>query len=135
MTEASTGSNSSAEDRRDLKAPTPPETQRNAMDFVTIAGLAQWADRAVKRVGQEYVADLLEIGEQTGRLDSEVKETLLSLTKLLAHNEGGPAVSAKEMVLMLTQLDSMLGIAPSGDQRLLSILLHDDAEALSSTRP
>ena len=105
------------------------------MDLVTIAGLAQWTDRALKKAGREYVEELVDVSEQTGRLGPGVKDTLLNLMKLLGDRDEGPTVSAKDMVLMLAQLDSLGGIGPTGDPKLLTILLQDDSEVFPSIRP
>ena len=115
--------------------PAVKERGPDVVDLVTIAGLAQWADRALRKAGREYVVDLVEVSEQTGRLGPGMKDTLLNLMKLLGDRDEGPTVSAKELVLMLAQLDSMSGTNPTEDHKLLTLLLQDDTEVFSSTRP
>ena len=65
------------------------------LDLVTIAGLAQWTDRALRKGGEEYVEALLDVSEATGRLSNGLRETLFSFVRLLGDGNGGHRLTAR----------------------------------------
>ena len=106
-----------------------------AMDLITLAGLAQWVDRMLRKGGKDYVEAFLDVSEVTGRLTKNRKDTMLTLVRLLSHNSARSPVSVKEVVWMLAQLDGLLGTGSASDARLLPFLLQDDLEVLPLIRP
>ena len=104
------------------------------MDLVTLAGLAQWAERALNRVGIEHVKALLEVSEMTGRIPKDLKDALILLLPLLDDRDAGHRITAKEIVSLMAQLGGFLGSATMSDLRLLPFLLQDDSEVFPSIR-
>ena len=104
------------------------------MDLITIAGLAQWTSKILEKAGSDYIYGLLKVSEQTGRLSTKVKETIVTLTSLLDGNLSETKITAKEAVWMLAQLDGLLGTGTQSDARLLPFLLQDDLEVLPLIR-
>jgi hypothetical protein len=105
------------------------------MDLVTVAGLAQWTDRVLSKVGKEHLEHLVQVSAATGRISPEVKDVLLTIAPLLAGDGSGNRLTARELVRMLAHLDGLLGSGSLAEARLLSILLHDDLEVFPSIRP
>ena len=104
------------------------------MDLVTLAGLAQWAERALNRVGSEHVKALLEVSEMTGRIPKEMKDALILLLPLLEDRDTDRRITAKEIVSLMAQLGGFLGSATMSDLKLLPFLLQDDAEVFPLIR-
>ena len=77
----------------------------------------------------------MDLSETTGRLPEELRVTLRTLLRLLGDNTSGDTMSANPMVLLLAQLDSLLGISISRDARLLPFLLQGYLEALQLIQP
>ena len=105
------------------------------MDLVTLAGLAQWMDYALRRVGQEHVGTLLEVSALTGRISDESKDILLAMVPLFADRDAENPITAKSLVGILGQLDALMGQADSNEIKLLSFLLQDDSEVFPLIRP
>jgi hypothetical protein len=84
--------------------------------LITIAGLAVWAEEAVKQIGSERLRILLDLCEFTGYLSSSAKEALLKVTSLgLATEERTTAPSVNECLVVLCQLDALMrGEEPAG---------------------
>ena len=102
------------------------EEGSEVLDLVTLAGLAQWVERGLRKAGKEYIETLLEVSEITGRLTSERKRIILTFVRLLGDRESADGITATEMVSLLAQLDCLLGVGTSADTRLLPFLLQDD---------
>ena len=74
-----------------------------------MAGLAVWAEEAVKQVGTERLRILLDLCEFTGYLSAPAKEALLKVTSLgLAEEERTTPPSANECLVVLYQLDALM---------------------------
>ena len=102
------------------------------LDLVTLASLIQWTDRVVQQAGPEYLEALFEISEMTGRLSTELKNTLLVLVKLLSIEVSGSSIGATETVRLLAQLDGLMGNTTKEDARLLPFILEgNNLEVLS----
>lgn len=108
--------------------------RRDGLDLVTLAGLAQWTEKVLKKVGRENLETLIELSQKTGRLSAEYREVLLTFVRLFDSKEGGHAITAKQVVSVLAQLDGLLGTA-SADARLMSFLLQDSLEDLPLIQP
>ncbi len=116
------------------KAPRGAARKRDGFDLVTIAGLAQWTDKVLRRVGRTNLETLIELSQKTGRLSADHREVLLSFVQLFDNKEGGHAISARQMVSVLAQLEGLLGNA-STDARLMSFLLQDSLEESPLIQP
>lgn len=100
-------------------APTPvPASVRPDQphwSLITVAGLAVWAEEAMKQVGSERLRILLDLCEFTGYLSSPAKEALLKITSLGERVERKTAPSANECLVVLCQLDALMrGDEPAG---------------------
>ena len=98
--------------------PAPPAADATRWSLLTIAGLAVWAEDALKQIGSERLQVLLDLCEFTGYLSGEAKEALLRITSL-----GQPAAepstppSVNECLVVLCQLDALMrGEEPTGRQ-------------------
>jgi hypothetical protein len=103
------------------------------IDLMTIASLAQWCDRALKRIGRENFEILVQVSEMTGRLPTEEKEILLALLPLF-DGDGKDNVSSTDIVYLLAQLEGLLSGGAKNDPRMLSFLLNDDMDMFSPPR-
>ena len=96
-------------------APAPGSTPR--WSLITVAGLAVWAEEAVKQIGSERLRILLDLCEFTGYLSGPAKEALLKVTSLglQAEERTTPPPSANECLVVLCQLDALMrGEEPAG---------------------
>jgi hypothetical protein len=94
-----------------------------------------WTDRLLnKGAGLDYVDELLEISEMTGRLSPELRGVVTVLARLMGGHDTTARLTAREIVSPLAQLDALLGNEPSADNRLLSLLLQDPGD-MPSTPP
>jgi len=95
-------------------APAPGSTPR--WSLITVAGLAVWAEEAVKQIGSERLRILLDLCEFTGYLSGPAKEALLKVTSLgLQAEERTTPPSANECLVVLCQLDALMrGEEPAG---------------------
>lgn len=116
------------------KAPRGAARKREGIDLVTIAGLAQWTDKVLRRVGRANLETLIELSQKTGRLSADHREVLLTFVQLFDNKEGGHTISARQMVSVLAQLEGLLGNA-STDARLMSFLLQDSLEESPLIQP
>jgi hypothetical protein len=83
--------------------------------LITVAGLAVWAEEAMKQVGSERLRILLDLCEFTGYLSGSAKEALLKITSLGEPEERKTAPSANECLVVLCQLDALMrGEEPAG---------------------
>jgi hypothetical protein len=94
-------------------APAPtaatPESGMPRWSLLTVAGLAVWAEEAVKQIGSKRLRILLDLCEFTGYVSGPVKEALLKVTSLgLQAKERTAAPSANECLVVLRQLDALL---------------------------
>jgi hypothetical protein len=84
--------------------------------LITVAGLAVWAEEAVKQIGIKRLRVLLDLCEFTGDLSPDAKEALLKVTSLVhASLERKTSPSTNECLVVLCQLDALLkGEQPAG---------------------
>jgi hypothetical protein len=98
-------------------APTPARPDgRPHWSLITVAGLAVWAEEAVKQIGIKRLRILLDLCEYTGDLSPDAKEALLKVTGLVhASLERKTPPSTNECLVVLCQLDALLkGDQPAG---------------------
>jgi hypothetical protein len=97
-------------------APAPAASSTPRWSLITVAGLAVWAEEAVKQIGSERLRILLDLCEFTGYLSGPAKEALLKVTSLgLQAEERTTPPSANECLVVLCQLDALLkGEEPAG---------------------
>jgi hypothetical protein len=97
-------------------APPPAASSTPRWSLITVAGLAVWAEEAVKQIGSERLRILLDLCEFTGYLSGPAKEALLKVTSLgLQAEERTTPPSANECLVVLCQLDALLkGEEPAG---------------------
>ena len=125
-------------DRGLQPSPTPRFGQVEGHDgevhLFTIAALTQWASNATKRIGRERVEAILDVYQMTGRLSGHLKEIALRLTCLGEKGEPERQVTTKDCIVLLIELDSLLGHNARPESALVSILLRD-LEAGDERRP
>ena len=101
-------------------APAPGSTPR--WSLITVAGLAVWAEEAVKQIGSERLRILLDLCEFTGYLSGPAKEALLKVTSLgLQAEERTTPPSANECLVVLCQLDALMRGEEPASQSLRSL--------------
>ena len=104
----------------------PKKARESALDLVTLAALAAWTHKVVARIGIDGMEPLLEVAMARGRLSENNKTIVLTLAKLLEQNESGKSLTAKQVVALLAQLDSLWGTSDSKETRLLPLLIPDE---------
>jgi hypothetical protein len=104
------------------------------IDLITIAGLAQWSDRALKKIGKENFETLMRVSELTGRISEETRNIILALVPLFEGKDDDEQISAKEIVSLLAQLDGLTAEGPMTDTRMVSFLLQDQMDFFPSVR-
>ena len=105
-----------------MPAASPTPAASTAMDgtprwsLITVAGLAVWAEEAVRQIGSDRLRILLDLCEFTGYLSGSAKEALLKVTSLgLAAEDRTTPPSANECLVVLCQLDALMrGEEPAG---------------------
>lgn len=101
--------------------------QENGIDLITIAGLAQWCDRALEKISKDNFEILINVAEMTGRVTKETRDIILALVPLFENpsfkEKEEVSISAKDIVTLLAQLDGLLAGGPMTDSRLLPFLL------------
>ncbi len=110
------------------------ERSDRKMDLITLAGIAHWTDKLVRRVGREQTQHLLEVVARTGRISDRTKEVILALVPVFERRESQSALTPKQIIVMLAQLDGLMGTGVRADARLLPFLLEDDSEGFPLTR-
>jgi len=93
------------------------------VDLVVIAGLTQWLDQAITKLGKERTEVLIEISFTMGRLPQNLKDALVRMAHL-SHQEtpSGQSTTASDYLSILAQLDNLLSGSKQQDNALLSIL-------------
>ena len=99
------------------------------LDLATIAGLGQWADSGITRIGRKRIEAIVQIYRMTGHLPPGLDEVLIELTRLVDGEEPVAPVTMRECIGALVQLDSLLGRSGTSGATLLSFFLDDAAES------
>ena len=111
-----------------LSEPKVEEHRNGTMELGTLAGMMQWASKAVGRIGRKKVEAIVEVYELSGHLSPEQKEVLLKVLNLTEGEKPEGPVSTRECIAVLVQLDALLGKGGSLEGALLSILFDDGRE-------
>lgn len=91
-------------------APEPqpqPEPRKLGWSLLTIAGVAAWAEDAVRRLGPLRLEILLDMVEASGHLTPEARAALSRVVELDVDEPAQPP-STNETVLILRQLDALV---------------------------
>ena len=93
-------------------------------DLATLATLGNWADRSARKVGRERVEAILEVYQVTGYLPQNLKEVLLKLLSLdnAPVNEG--AVSLRDCITVLLELNGIVIGHSKTEAAMLSLLVN-----------
>lgn len=104
-----------------------PNSSGKTLDLMTIAGLTQWCARAIRSIGRENFETLVRVSLIAGRLNEETTQILLALVPLFDGNSDD-VISAKEVVSLMLQLDSLISADAKTDSRMLPFLFMDDMD-------
>jgi hypothetical protein len=75
--------------------------------LLTIAGLAAWAEDAMRRIGSLRLEILLDLCETAGHITPEAREAMARVAELdIAEPAQSPATN--EVVMVLRQLDALV---------------------------
>ena len=102
-----------------------------SLDLMTLAGLTQWCARAIRNIGRENFETLVQVSLMTGRLSEDTGKILLALVPLF-EGTSEEAVSAKEVVALMLQLDGLLSTDNKADARMLPFLFMEEMDPFSS---
>jgi hypothetical protein len=114
----------------EVKGKEPVVSEGSRFDLIVVAGLAQWVESAVARLGKERVEALVEVSHSMGRLPLHFKDLLIKLARLSkAESRSCNIVTARDYLMLLTQLEDLVGETQPHDRALLSILSNDGGSA------
>ncbi len=85
----------------------PPAPEQPQWSLLTIAGLAAWAEDAVRRLGSLRLEILLDLCEAAGHISPESRIALSRVTELDLQEPAQPP-STNETVVILRQLDALV---------------------------
>ena len=85
----------------------PPPPEQPQWSLLTIAGLAAWAEDAVRRLGSLRLEILLDLCEAAGHISPESRVALSRVTELDLAEPAQPP-STNETVVILRQLDALV---------------------------
>jgi hypothetical protein len=107
------------ENKRDQEG----SSNNRQVDLVVIAGLTQWLDQAITKLGKERTQVLIEISFTMGRLPQNLKDALIRMAQL-THQEipSSQSITASDYLSILAQLDNLLSGSKQQDNALLSII-------------
>ncbi len=105
------------------------EPRNGTLDLTSIAGLARWADSAINRIGRRRIEAIVEIYRMTGHLSPGLDEVLLQLTQLADAEEPEGRITMRECIVVLVQLESLLGRGGRSETALLSLLLDEKEDS------
>lgn len=89
--------------------PAPQPINVRSWSLVKIAGLAVWAEEALKQIGPERLQVLLDLCEYAGYLPASAREALARVMSLdLAIEERATPPSLNECLVVLYQLDALM---------------------------
>lgn len=89
--------------------PRPAGPTSPSWSLIKVAGLAVWAEEALKQVGPERLETLLDLCEFAGYLPASAKEALMRVTNLgIAIDERTETPSVNECLVILYQLHALM---------------------------
>jgi hypothetical protein len=93
-----------------------------------------WTEQVVGKIGRDHLEPLLELSEIKGHLSKEIKAAILTLAQLFDGDQAGSALTAREMVALLAQLDAWSGAGSPADAKILPFLVQGNMEGFPLTR-
>ncbi len=98
-------------------------TENEIVDTVTLAQLMQWADSALNLIGMAKLNQIVELYELTGRISTEMKDTILKVAELpdTVLSPEKDHIETKHCVTALCELDRIL----TGEHQELFVLLKE----------
>ncbi len=97
-----------------------------ALDMAVIAGLTEWVDRTIQRIGKQRTGAIIEGLHCIGRLPGGMKEFLVRFVQLSPDSEPERQLKARDYLTVLSQLEGLLGQSGKPDLSLLTILNSDE---------
>ncbi|MDD5093380.1 MAG: hypothetical protein PHV74_03235 [Dehalococcoidia bacterium] len=125
--ESKDGSSYQAE-ARDTKTPEEgiPAVDGKQMNLLTLVGLVRWVERSIKKVGKEKVEAIVEIYRTAGYLPETHKEIIAQIIRLAEGEKPEGPVTMGASILVLLQLDSLLGGKFQTESSIISTLFNED---------
>jgi archaellum component FlaD/FlaE len=97
-------------------------SQSDGASLSLIAGLTGWVDRTTQRIGKRRAEALIEGLEALGYLSATTKDFLLKFISFCDAKEPEQAVTAKDYLAALAQLEGLLGESNTSQMALISML-------------
>jgi hypothetical protein len=92
-------------------------------DLVIIAGLTQWVDQVVGKLGKDRAEALVEMSTAMGRIPENIKDVLIRMIRISRYESTSlQSPTATDYLATLAQLESLMGGEQIQDNALLSIL-------------
>jgi len=92
-------------------------------DLVIIAGLTQWVDQVVGKLGKDRAEALVEMSTAMGRIPDNIKDVLIRMIRISRYESTSlQSPTATDYLATLAQLESLMGGEQIQDNALLSIL-------------
>ena len=92
-------------------------------DLVIIAGLTQWVDQVVGKLGKDRAEALVEMSTAMGRIPENIKDVLIRMIRISRYESTSlQSPNATDYLATLAQLESLMGGEQIQDNALLSIL-------------
>lgn len=96
--------------------------KQKEMDLATIAGLTQWVDQTIQKIGKQRTEATIEGLYLMEHLPSGIKDFLLKFIHLSKAKEPQRQITTKDYLTALTQLEGLLGQGSTSEMALISIL-------------
>ena len=104
------------------------QVQYEPLDLAVIAGLTEWVDKTIQRIGKHRTDAIVEGLHSIGRLPGGMKEFLVRFVELSPDSEPERQLKTKDYLTVLSQLEGLLGSNSSRpEMSLLTILNSDEA--------
>ncbi|MBN1856781.1 MAG: hypothetical protein JW846_07510 [Dehalococcoidia bacterium] len=103
------------------------EYSGDGLDLAVIAGLTEWVDKTIQRIGKHRAEAIVEGLHSIGRLPGGMKDFLVRFVELSPDSEPERQLKAKDYLTVLSQLEGLLGKSGRAEMSLLSILNSDEA--------
>ncbi len=101
-------------------------SHRPGLDMAVIAGLTEWVDRTIQRIGKQRTEAIIEGLHCIGRLPGGMKEFLVRFVQLSPDSEPERQLKARDYLTVLSQLEGLLGQSGKPELSLLTILNSDE---------
>jgi hypothetical protein len=97
------------------------------LDMAVIAGLTEWVDKSVRRIGKQRTGAIVEGLHCIGRLPGGMKDFLVRFVQLSPDSEPERQLRARDYLTVLSQLEGLLGQSGKPELSLLTLLNSDEA--------